>query len=81
VSLAAYRGNYNGFFNSSGPVTFGQYGADLNLWRTTQQDLQSVEADPEFVAPQSGDLTLGQQSALRGAGADGTDPGAFPAAP
>ena len=81
VSLGAYRGNYNGFFNSSGPVTFGQYGADLNLWRTTQQDLQSVEADPEFVAPQSGDLTLGQQSALRGAGADGTDPGAFPAAP
>jgi parallel beta-helix repeat protein len=81
LSLAAYRGDHNAFFNSSGPVTFGQYGADLNLWRTTQQDLHSVEADPEFVAPQSGDFTLSAQSALRGIGAAGTDPGAFPVAP
>jgi len=80
-SLAGYKGDYNAFFNSAGRVTFGQYGVDLNLWKTIQQDSHSIEADPQFVAPLSGDLTLAQQSALRGAGADGTDPGAFPVAP
>jgi len=81
-NLAAYKGDYNAFFDSSGPVTFSQYGVDLNVWKgITQQDSHSVEGNPGFIAPQSGDFTLAEGSAVRGDGAEGTDPGAFPATP
>jgi len=81
VSLAPYHGDYNVFFNSSGPVTFGQYGITLPVWQSAGLDPHSVEANPGFVSPGSGDFDLSAGSAVIGDGANGTDPGASPVAP
>jgi hypothetical protein len=49
----------NVYWNAAGkPVTFAG-GLDLEQWRQTRgQDLQSLIADPGFVAPENGDFRL-----------------------
>jgi hypothetical protein len=76
--LTAYRGDFNVFFNSSGSVSFA--GRSFAQWRSeTSQDGNSIEAEPRFCAPSSGDFKLQFSSPARGAGAGGTDAGAFSA--
>ncbi len=74
--------DYNLFTNRSGAVSFEGYGS-LSEWRTrsTQagaaQDVHSLEADPLFNNPASGNFSLGENSPARGAGMGGTDIGAY----
>ena len=75
-SLAAYQGDYNVFYNSSGPVMFSQYYVDLPHWKYyTGQDTHSVEANPGFMSPQTGDFSLSPNSVVQGDASDGSNPG------
>jgi Right handed beta helix region len=76
--LPAYQGDFNIFFNRAGPIGFG--GLSFAQWRSqTGQDGNSKEMDPQFCAASSGDFKLKSSSPALGAGAGGTDAGAFPA--
>jgi len=60
-----YKLDYNDYWNTSGqPITFA--GMTLDAWRAKGQDLHSVIADPQFIAPERGDFRLRPNSpALR----------------
>ncbi len=75
-----YTGDYNLFFNRSGNVTFDGY-ASLSAWRTAsgnQDDVDSIEADPQFNNPSLGDFTIPITSPAHQAASDGSDIGAWP---
>ncbi len=81
-SLAAYRGDYNVFWDPSAWVAFTSFRVDLGTWKYfTGQDVHSVQADPRFVDPASNDFHLRPDSTVLAAGEAGTTPGAFPAGP
>lgn len=74
--------DYNLFRNRSGAVTFEGYGS-LASWRTQSaaagdaEDAHSIEADPLFNNPATGNFSLKDSSPARGAGSGGTDIGAY----
>lgn len=74
--------DYNLFLNRSGAITFEGYGS-LSAWRTKSgqagaaQDQHSIEADPLFNNPATGNFSLRDNSPARGAGMGGTDIGAY----
>ena len=78
-NLAGYSGDRNTFFGANAAVKFGSSGSTLCQWRSqTGQDLDSVEGDPAFTSPSTGDFHLASTSAARCTGENGSDAGALP---
>jgi hypothetical protein len=75
---SGYTADYNVFFDRTGPVKWGA-NFDFAQWKTTTgQDQHSIEVDPLFVAPSTGDFRLQTSSPVKGLGSSGSDPGAYP---
>ena len=78
-SLAGYGGDHNTFFGANAAVRFGSSGSTLCQWKSqTSQDLDSVEGDPAFASPSTGDFHVASVSAARCTGENGSDAGALP---
>ena len=68
TQLAGVRLESNLYHRGGGAVRFQSGGASLELsaWRSsTGWDAESLEGDPQFVAPEAADFRLGAQSAAR----------------
>ncbi|MGH7899726.1 MAG: hypothetical protein ACREQQ_17355, partial [Candidatus Binatia bacterium] len=74
--FGGYHGDHNVFFNRDGAVVFDAT-KDLAAWQAaTGADGSSIEADPQFVNPESGDFRLNASSPARAKASDGSDAGA-----